>query len=91
MIADLGRLQGPDSGTVKLPIWLDWTPAPEYDLGDIERVQVMYETVLGEAMNEADLTRHLNRAVLIRIWGSLILPEFIRQGWEGAHPELRTD
>lgn len=89
VIDDLRELHGPAAGVVTLPVHLDWTPAATYDLASPVRVRTMYATVLREAMSETDLAEHLNATLLVRHWRSLVLPEFIRDSWEDAHPELR--
>ena len=49
----------------------------------------MYETVLREAKAEDDLSRFLDRGLLVRTWSSLRLPDFVRESWERRFPQLR--
>lgn len=88
IIDDLEELEGPASGVVTLPIELDWSPAPTYDLDQPRRVLTMYATVLREAHSEEELARYLNADILRAVWGELRLPSFVRASWESAHPEL---
>lgn len=83
----LSTLDGPATGTVELPIHVDWTPTNKYDLAVPRRVQTMYRTVLQEARGVNDL-HYLNADVLRSIWSRLRLPARIRGAWEEAFPEL---
>jgi len=84
----LDDLRGPTAGSVTLPLHIDWTPSNTYDLGDEARVCTMYATVLREAKSEDDLSRSLDRGLLVRAWSSLRLPDFIRESWERRFPQL---
>jgi len=64
----LGELAGPVTGTVQLPLRLDWS----------ERA-VMYERVIREATAADDLNSYLNEAVLRRVWRRLFLPQSVRR------------
>ncbi|WP_129656325.1 hypothetical protein [Rothia halotolerans] len=86
---DLSELRGPASGTVTLPIHIDWTPAATYDLAEPERVRTMLETVLREAGSEAEVAEWVDRGLLVEHWAALNLESFIKEAWEDAHPELR--
>jgi hypothetical protein len=86
-VADtLESLHGPANGIVELPITLDWSPNPRYDLDDPARRRTMYAIVLREARSERDLYDFLNAELLERIWLNLVLPEFIRSSWEERFP-----
>ncbi|MGH3564224.1 MAG: hypothetical protein ACRDTN_21220 [Mycobacterium sp.] len=88
VVDDLSELRGPISGTVTLPVHVDWTPARSYDMASPRRVQTMYETVLRSASSEGDLVAYLDRDLLVNIWCSLRLPDYIRSAWESRHSEL---
>lgn len=88
LVDDLCALRGPTSGTVSLPVSIDWTPANRYDMSIGRRVQTMYETVLRSASSENDLIEFLDRDLLIKSWAVLRLPRFIRQAWESQHSDL---
>ncbi|MGH3636907.1 hypothetical protein [Mycobacterium sp.] len=88
VVEDLSELHGPTSGTVVLPVHIDWTPAREYDLEIRRRTQTMYETVLRSASSEQDLLAYLDRDLLVKLWRSLRLPDYVRAAWERQHPEL---
>jgi hypothetical protein len=89
VVEDLSDLHGPTSGTVVLPVHIDWTPAREYDLAIRRRIQTMYETVLRSAPTEKDVLTYLDRDLLVSLWSSLRLPDYVRVAWERQHPELR--
>jgi hypothetical protein len=88
--ASLDTLRGPTTGSVTLPVALDWTPANTYDLSSPCRVQSMYMTVLREAYSAASVDTFLNRDLVMKLWGDLRLrlPWFVRDPWEWIHPEL---
>ena len=86
---DLGALHGPMSGTVDLPLHLDWSQSSSYDLSRPNRLRSFYAAVIREAGSEQDLADWLNRGLLVREWCHLNIPIIVRQAWERAHPELR--
>lgn len=86
----LADLQGPTEGTVELPLWLFWSPAHAFDLGDRDMRLWLYQTVLREASRLEDLTTCLDGDTLIALWPDLYLAKGIRQAWEDAHPLLRA-
>lgn len=88
VVDDLSRLHGPSVGVVMLPVGLDWTPRNGYDLSRPAAVRSLYQVVLREARDEADIETYLNADVLASVWGSLTLPAAVRQFWEDAHPSL---
>ena len=88
ILDDLADLAGPDHGVVELPLHLDWTSAPRYDIDRPARLRTMYATVLREAKSEDDLRTYLSRRILVREWKLLHLPGFVREVWEAQHPEL---
>ena len=81
----LGELVGPASGVVELPVHLVWSGLGVYDLGDERQLGLLYETVIREAMDVADVARYLN-AVLVWVW--LWLPVRVRRAWEQRFPSL---
>jgi hypothetical protein len=50
----------------------------------------MYQVVLWEAIRAEELTRYLNRDLLLAVWRDLSLPKGVRQAWEERHPALRA-
>lgn len=91
VVTDLADLRGPAGGTVTLPLRLYWSPPGRvFDLDDPFILRSMYQTVLGEAARPEDLTSHLDRDTLIRVWPDLHLPKGVRQAWEEHHPVLRA-
>ncbi|MGH8894427.1 MAG: hypothetical protein ACRDWY_14155 [Actinomycetes bacterium] len=83
MPEDLGRLRGPLTGLVRLPLALYSAgrgPDRGFDLGDeAERIEV-YEIVLTEG-SEGDVCSYLDLAELVRLWPRLWLPEHVRRAW----------
>ena len=78
------------TGVVELPHRLVWAPAPagRFDLADAyDRIRV-YEIVLREAVQPAELRTWLNGDLLIDLWPRLYLPRGVRQAWEAVHHRL---
>ncbi len=85
----LAELHGPSAGSACLPVHLDWSGSPQYDLDDPARLVDYYRAVLIEATKPADLHDYLDRATLIRLWPSLWLSPEMRSTWEQRFfPEL---
>ena len=62
-----------------LPISLDWSrPGSRYDLSDRRQRARCYEVVLREGMAD-DLLRYLDGALLLDLWGELVLPRDVRE------------
>lgn len=85
----LGELMGPARGRVTLPTALDWSQQRRYDLGVDKDRRRLYETVVREAFDPADLRRFLNAGLLQRLWPTLWLPARLKTAWEDRFPELR--
>jgi hypothetical protein len=88
VIDELAKLHGPLSGTVHLPLGLDWTPRPDYDISNSRRLLSLYATVLREATTDEELAEFLNASTLAAEWSKIFLPKHIRAEWEKRHPEL---
>ena len=58
----LGELTGPLNGVVELPPHLAWSGLRSYDLGDGRQLGLLYETVIRESMDSADIDSYLNAA-----------------------------
>ncbi|MEP9392117.1 helix-turn-helix domain-containing protein [Gordonia sp. VNQ95] len=84
----LDELRGPTSGSVRLPVAVDWGPAREYDIDDPQDAVRLYSQVLREASTAQELVEYLNGPLLTRLWLSLNLPAGIVQQWEDRFPEL---
>ncbi len=90
LVADrLDSLDGPEHGTVELPIWLFWYPDRQFNLDEPGMLTWLYQTVLREARRPEDLG-YLNGDQLVSLWPGLHLPPGVRQAWEDQHPVLRT-
>jgi y4mF family transcriptional regulator len=88
IVDDLDSLMGPTDGIVVLPVTLDWSPKKRYDVADIDDRLRMYEAVLNEALDPADLQGFVNRNLLIEAWPELLVPKRVRARWESVFPEL---
>ena len=86
--ASLAELRGPVRGEATLDRWLDWSGDSTYDLDDPGDLQVMYQTVLNQAVTVDDLCRWLDGDTLRRLWPSLWLPARLRLLWQERFPEL---
>jgi hypothetical protein len=84
----LDELVGPTDGIIDLPQRLDWSEQGRYNLDDLRELCLMYERVLRESMNVADLRNYLNGAMLRQVWSRLFLPRRVRDLWEGRFPAL---
>jgi len=86
--ARLADLTGPTEGLIELPITIDWGPKRVYDMGRETERRIVYERVLREAADPAEVARYVNGVVLPAVWSRLFLPLRIRQVWEQRFPEL---
>ena len=84
----LDLLRGPSSGTVRLPVHLDWSGNAVYDLDAPGRIVDLYRAVLIEAASPQDLYAYLDDALLRRLWAMLWLPAQLRRAWERKFPVL---
>lgn len=84
----LADLAGPTTGTVELPVTIDWGPRRRYDLGRDADLRIVYERVLREAADAAEVAHFVNGSVLVQIWPRLWLPQRVRQAWEERFAEL---
>lgn len=85
----LEELAGPTKGVITLPRHLDWGPERQYRLDQIADVRLMYMRVIRESATPDDLRRFLNAALLLRLWGELVLPPRVRALWHDRFPELK--
>ncbi|WUH90402.1 hypothetical protein OG900_10010 [Streptomyces sp. NBC_00433] len=86
----LSELTGPASGHVTLPTALDWSQQRHYDLSLDKDRRRLYETVIREACDPADLRRFLNAGLLHDLWPHLWLPARPKAVWEDRFPELKA-
>ena len=84
----LDELHGPVSGVIELPNRLLWRPDRHVDLDRPAALELMYETVLREAVTVEELRTWIDGPTLVRVWPELYLPRWVRQGWRDRHPEL---
>jgi hypothetical protein len=88
VVEDFERLTAPVTGTVTLPVVLDWTPKKNYDRANPRERKRLYELVLAEAHSEEDIERHINGEALQEVWDELHIPRRVRYAWESVHPQL---
>ncbi len=68
--------------TVTLPLGLNWSrPGAPFDLSNRRQRARCYEVTLREGIAE-DLLRYVDGALLVDIWGELVLPRDIRTAWQ---------
>lgn len=89
VVDSLDSLRGPRDHAVDLPLRLDWSPRRSYHLADEGDRRSLYERVLNEALQVADLQSYLNGDLLIELWPTLWLPQQVRDLWESRFPQLR--
>lgn len=66
---------------VGLPIHLDWSTVDRrYDLADRRQRARVYEIVLREGRPD-DVMRYIDGALLLDLWGELVLPHDVRSAW----------
>jgi len=83
----LTDLAGPTSGTVQVGGHIDTSLSPVYDLADPSRRWSLYLRVVRSGTAE-EQTALLDRATLLRLWPTLVLPQRCRDLWEARFPEL---
>ena len=74
---------------VRLPLHLDASARPVYDLDQDYFRQLVYRLVLLEASTVEDLNAWLDGDTLVQDWPTLYLPRVVRAAWEQRHPALR--
>ena len=86
----LEGLHGPSTGTVQLPIHLDWGPDRRYEAGDDASCRTLYQLTLQNSGSADEMANILNPDRLIALWPSMRLPARCRQLWNAAFPQLPT-
>jgi transcriptional regulator with XRE-family HTH domain len=67
---------------VRLPLHLNWSaPGRVFDLGSRADRARVYEVVLQEG-RPADILAYVDGALLLDLWGELVLPRAVRSAWE---------
>lgn len=85
----LDELTGPTSGTVTLPLRLDWAPGDKtWDIDDPELRPHLYRLVIREAKLVQDLRDYLHRDLLLELWPHLVLPPECSDRWHARFPPL---
>lgn len=88
--ARLADLAGPTDGLIELPLSIYWGPKRSYDMSTDGDRRAVYETVLREAADAAEVGQYVNGVLLVQLWPRLWLPSRIRQCWEARFSELRA-
>jgi hypothetical protein len=88
VVEDLRELTRQLTGTVILPVSLNWTPANSYDISDVQQKMRLYEAILSEAHSENDIKEYINGQELTELWERLRIPKRVRYAWESVHPKL---
>lgn len=85
----LDQLRGPAGGVVELSHSVLWAPGGgRVDLDEPGGTAMAYQAVLTEG-TVADQVPVLNRERLVALWADLMLPQRVRDLWEGRFPELQ--
>ncbi|MEO8906882.1 MAG: recombinase family protein [Microbacteriaceae bacterium] len=87
--ASLDELKGPARGVLELPHSVYWGPERTVDLDTPAGIRKTYQSTLSEGTAQ-EQARLLNRDVLLREWGELVVPDRVRVLWESRFPELRV-
>ncbi|MCL2422877.1 MAG: hypothetical protein FWD11_03120 [Micrococcales bacterium] len=85
----LDDLHGPTSGTVEVRGHIDTSLNPVYDVADPSERWSLYVKVVQSA-TAAEQAAFLDRATLVELWPTLLLPQRCRAIWEAKFPELAT-
>ncbi|MFG3253842.1 transcriptional regulator [Streptomyces sp. NPDC048172] len=91
--AALSELDGPEHGTVCLPLHLAWSGLTTFDLDQPRLRMSYYRIVLAEGLHD-DLVHYLNRDHLVDLWPVLrtLVSRDVREVWESSFEELaRSD
>ncbi|MEU9607970.1 hypothetical protein [Streptomyces sp. NPDC048057] len=88
--ASLEELDGPEHGTVTLPLHVVWSGLRTYDLDRPRSRMSLYRTVLAEGQRD-DLVAYLNTDLLTSQWPVLrtLISRNVRDVWENAFLTLR--
>ncbi|WP_132194456.1 MULTISPECIES: hypothetical protein [Kribbella] len=84
----LDQLTGPRTGIVELGVPINWSPKHTFDLADHDDQVSLYTTVISEASTLEDLSRFLNKDLLIELWPQLRLPRYCVRRWHDQFPQL---
>ena len=72
-----------------LPLGLNWSrPGATFDLSDLRQRARCYEVTLREG-NANDLLRYVDSALLVDLWGELVLPREVRAAWQPVIDGIR--
>jgi len=85
----LAALEGPDEGSVSLPVRLAWSLPEKFDVTNPGERLTLYRTLLGEGLPE-DIVRYVNADLLRRDWPLIrrLTARRIIALWERRLPEL---
>lgn len=83
----LAELQGPTSGEVTVPAYVDPRPDAVFTVTEPSSLRALYGAVVRAGTLE-DQRALLDGRLLAQVWRSLTLPAVCRQLWESRIPEL---
>ncbi len=83
VVDSLDELHGPATGNVRLPRRLWWSEPRNkiWDLSNRADLIHLYGLLLREAAPEG-LSMWINRSRLLECWDELVLPPYVRAGWQ---------
>ncbi|MCI0142079.1 hypothetical protein KNN17_10860 [Arthrobacter bambusae] len=84
----LNDLHGPATGSVELPLHLDWGPERSYNVDDDGSCSVLYQLTLQNSGSIEEICRIVHAGRLTALWPTMILPARCRQLWETTFPQL---
>ncbi len=86
IVDSLDDLKGPVSGEIKLPLSIYWGPGDGvFSLDEPGDLLSIYQAVLSEGKLE-DLSKFLNKDILIEMWPDLSLPIRVAKMWQAKYP-----
>lgn len=86
--ASLDGFQGPDSGTVEVPVRIFWSGNRVFDLAQDADVEILYQALFRNG-SPSDIAERVNGRLLVRAWPNLSVPPRKRQLMEDRYAELR--
>lgn len=79
-------LKGPDTGAVRLPLMVDWSPTTnEYGLSDVGQARIAYRSLLSEGSVE-QVCGLVNGRLPESAWPHLTLPRTVSAEWHARFP-----
>lgn len=87
-VDSLDDLEGPEHGTITLPVTIFWSsPDPTFDVDIAALRRQSYSALLSNA-GTAQLRTFISRRRLLEDWASISLDQRIVDLWNSRHPQL---